>query len=127
MRMKSSVSWHASSSKAAQAERIPGESMADEQYAVKVPKDLEDLVPMFMLNRKKEIENLRAALAASNFEEMRQIGHRMKGSGRSYGFAAISEIGKRIEEGARGSDGAAIAACLEEYGDYLDKVVISYE
>lgn len=101
--------------------------MADEEYAVKVPKDLEDLVPMFMSNRRKEIESLRAALAGSNFEEMRQIGHRMKGSGRSYGFAAISEIGKRIEEGARGSDGAAIAACLEEYGEYLDKVVISYE
>jgi len=101
--------------------------MADEQYAVKVPKDLEDLIPMFMLNRKKEIENLRAALAASNFEEMRQIGHRMKGSGRSYGFAEVSELGKRIEDGARGADGSAIAACIEEYADYLDKIVITYE
>ncbi len=101
--------------------------MADEQYAVKVPKDLEDLIPMFMLNRKKEIESLKAALAASNFEEMRQIGHRMKGSGRSYGFATISDLGKRIEDGARGADGATITACLEEYADYLGKVVISYE
>jgi HPt (histidine-containing phosphotransfer) domain-containing protein len=101
--------------------------MADEKYAVKVPKDLEDLIPMFMSNRKKEIENLKAALAASNYEEMRQIGHRMKGSGRSYGFATITEIGKRIEDGARGSDGAALAVCLDEYVDYLDKVVITYE
>jgi HPt (histidine-containing phosphotransfer) domain-containing protein len=101
--------------------------MSDDRYAVTVPKDLEDLIPMFMLNRKKEIESLKAALAASSFEEMRQIGHRMKGSGKSYGFALISEIGKRIEEGARNADGGVIADCLSEYADYLDRVTVTYE
>jgi len=51
----------------------------------------------------------------------------MKGVGNSYGFAAVSEIGKRIEDGARSADGGAIDACIVEYADYLSRVQVVYE
>src|ERR671926_396214 len=56
-------------------------------YKVTVARDLEDLIPVFMGNRKKELDTLRVALAAADFEQLRQLGHRMKGVGNSYGFA----------------------------------------
>lgn len=94
---------------------------------VTVAKDLADLIPVFFKNRQKEVETLRAALAASDFEQLRQLGHRMKGVGNSYGFAKISEIGKRIEDGAKATDAASVVTCIGEYADYLSNVQIVYE
>lgn len=96
-------------------------------HVVKVAKDLEDLIPVFMKNRAKEVDTLRAAVAAGDFEQLRQLGHRMKGVGNSYGFAHVSTLGKRIEDGAKASDKAALQACVDEYADYLGKVSIVYE
>ena len=101
--------------------------MADPNPTVTVAKDLADLIPVFFKNRQKEIETLRSALAGDDFEQLRHLGHRMKGVGTSYGFTRVSEIGKRIEEGARGTDRAAIDACIVEYADYLQKVRVIYE
>ncbi|HUK05725.1 MAG TPA: Hpt domain-containing protein [Burkholderiales bacterium] len=94
---------------------------------VTVAKDLEDLVPTFMKNRGKELDSLRAALASGDFEQMRQLGHRMKGVGNSYGFEQVSQLGKRIEDGARAGDRGGLEASLAEYADYLARVQIVYE
>ena len=96
-------------------------------YKVKVDKDLEDLIPTFMSNRRKELDALRAALAAADFEQLRQLGHRMRGVGNSYGFDDVTDIGKRIEEGARSGDKAALEKHIAQYGDYLSRVEIAYE
>src|SRR5688500_13906309 len=96
-------------------------------YKVKVAKDLEDLIPTFMNNRRKELDSLRVALAAADFEQLRQLGHRMKGVGVSYGFDHVSAIGKRIEDGARSGDRALLEASIAEYGDYLARVNVAYE
>jgi HPt (histidine-containing phosphotransfer) domain-containing protein len=102
--------------------------MADAvEYNVKVDKTLEDLIPVFMKNRHKELDALRVALAAADFEQLRQLGHRMKGVGNSYGFARVSAIGHHIEDGARSGDRAALQASITEYHDYLSKVQIAYE
>ena len=101
--------------------------MTNEAHTVKVAKDLEDLVPAFLNNRRKELESLKAALAAADFEQLRQLGHRMKGVGNSYGFERVSTLGKRIEEGARKGDKAGLEASLVEYADYLANVQVVYE
>ena len=101
--------------------------MTDSVYTVIVEKDLEDLVPAFMTNRRKEVETLRAALEARDFEQLRQLGHRMKGVGNSYGFSKVSELGKSIEDGARSEDRGALEALIVDYADYLERVQVVYE
>ena len=101
--------------------------MSASAYKVKVDKDLEDLIPTYMSNRRKELEALRAALAAADFEQLRQLGHRMRGVGMSYGFDDVSVLGKHIEEGARAGDKAALEKHIATYGDYLSRVEIAYE
>ena len=101
--------------------------MNENLYKVTVAKDLEDLIPTFMRNRLKEHDALKAAVAAADFEQLRQLGHRMKGVGNSYGFAHVSTIGKHIEDGARSGDRAGLEARVAEYGEYLAKVQITYE
>jgi HPt (histidine-containing phosphotransfer) domain-containing protein len=101
--------------------------MNDEAYKVTVAKDLEDLIPGFMRNRNKELETLKMALAAADFEQLRQLGHRMKGVGNSYGFAQVSVLGQEIEDGARSGDRASLEANIAQYRDYLSKVQIAFE
>ena len=101
--------------------------MSNDTYKVTVAKDLEDLIPVFMTNRRKEVESLRAALSAADFEQLRQLGHRMKGVGNSYGFERISLFGKQIEDGARTGDRASLDACINEYKDYLSRLQVHYE
>jgi HPt (histidine-containing phosphotransfer) domain-containing protein len=96
-------------------------------YKVTVARDLEDLIPVFMSNRRKELDTLRLALASADFDQLRQLGHRMKGVGYSYGFDHVSTLGKHIEEGARSGDRAALEARIGEYADYLAKVEIVFE
>ena len=101
--------------------------MSDQPISVTVAKDLEDLIPTFMKNRHKELETLRTALAAGDMAQLRQLGHRMKGVGNSYGFELVSVLGKQIEDGARVTDRAGLEARITEYTDYLARVKIVYE
>ena len=101
--------------------------MDESLYQVTVDRDLEDLIPVFMKNRHKEVDALRIAVAAQDFEQLRQLGHRMKGVGNSYGFAHVSTLGKHIEEGARSGDRPALESSIREYAEYLAKVQIVFE
>ena len=101
--------------------------MNDDALIVRVSKDIEDLIPVFMANRRKELETLRSALAASDFEQLRQLGHRMRGVGNSYGFDQVSTLGKEIEDAARQEDKATIERNIAAYGVYLAKVQVAYE
>jgi HPt (histidine-containing phosphotransfer) domain-containing protein len=92
-----------------------------------VAKDLEDLIPTFMKNRAKELDSLRAAVAAGDMEQLRQLGHRMKGVGDSYGFEKVSLLGKQIEDGAKSGNRAGLETCVADYADYLARVSIVYE
>ena len=98
-----------------------------EPIVVTVAKDLEDLIPTFMKNRGKELETLRGALAGGDLDQLRQIGHRMKGVGNSYGFANVSVLGQRIEDRAKAGDRGALEANIGEYAEYLARVQIVYE
>ena len=101
--------------------------MGDGVYKVTVAKDLADLIPVFLGNRRKELETLRAALAAADFDQLRQLGHRMRGVGNSYGFERVSTLGKEIEDGARAGDKAALASHIDAYADYLSRLQVEYE
>ena len=101
--------------------------MAEIDYTAVVAKDLEDLIPVFIKNRHKEIDLLRTAVGARDYEQLKQIGHRMKGVGNSYGFGPISDFGKGIEDSAKKPDRTAVDGWIDAYADYLSKVEIRYE
>jgi HPt (histidine-containing phosphotransfer) domain-containing protein len=99
----------------------------NEGFAVVVDKELEDLVPVFLKNRHKEVDSLKVALAAADFEQLRQLGHRMKGVGTSYGFERVSAFGRQLEDGARSGNRAAIEATIREYTEYLARVEVTFQ
>ena len=75
--------------------------------------------PAFLANRGLDLEKLRAALQTEDFLTIQRIGHNCKGIGKGYGFAAISEIGARIEKAACGRDGPLVCAAIGDFESCL--------
>jgi HPt (histidine-containing phosphotransfer) domain-containing protein len=99
--------------------------MQTARHSVQVAAELRDLIPRFLANRRVEIEQLRAAIARSDLEAARRIGHGLKGVGGGYGFEEISRIGGEIERSVR-AGGKDLAALARELADYLDGVEITF-
>ena len=101
--------------------------MSEEKITVSIDQDLEDLIPGFLNNREDDVKKLRSALAEENVDELRSIGHSLKGVGGGYGFARISDIGAEIESAAKINDLKSINELIDMMADYLDRLDIIYE
>jgi HPt (histidine-containing phosphotransfer) domain-containing protein len=51
----------------------------------------------------------------------------MKGAGGSYGFDAVTDIGKSLEEAAKNNNTEGIQRSVGELAAYLERVEVIYE
>jgi len=98
-----------------------------EKITVVVEEDLQDLIPGYLENRLKDIAAIREALSKKDYETIRSLGHKMKGSGGGYGFDAITEIGHGLEEAAKREQEEKIVILVEELNSYLQRVEVVYQ
>jgi CheY-like chemotaxis protein/HPt (histidine-containing phosphotransfer) domain-containing protein len=81
--------------------------------------DTAPLAPTFLQNRREDVETMRALIEAAEFGRVQSIGHKMKGTGTSYGFPIISRIGAQIELAAHQNDAAALERLVKDLEEYL--------
>jgi len=86
--------------------------------------DIAPLVPAFLERRREDLQTMYDALEAGDYASIRTIAHRMKGTGRSYGLDAVSEIGGRLESAAAARHADAVLEELEALSDYLSVVIV---
>lgn len=98
-----------------------------EKIVVRVDAEIEDLIPGFLENRRKDIETILEALDQGDYETIRLLGHRMKGAGGGYGFDAITDIGRSIEQGAKEKNPEEVRRWLGDLLHYLDRVEVVYD
>ena len=94
------------------------------EVVVHIDDDILDLIPGFIDNRKKDIEQILKLLAKQDHESIRRLGHNWKGAGRGYGFDRISVLGKEMEAAAQASDSAQILQICDSAQYYLKHVQI---
>lgn len=99
----------------------------EEKITVHVDPEIVDLIPGFLENRRKDIKAMDEALRQGDFETIRMLGHSMKGAGGSYGFDAVTDIGKALEEAANKNNAEVIQRSVGELAAYLDRVEVIYE
>jgi HPt (histidine-containing phosphotransfer) domain-containing protein len=87
---------------------------------------LEEIVPGFLENRRRDAQTLETALQENNLAQIHIIGHRMKGDGGGYGFDAISMMGAALEQAAVREDRDAIRRHTAELIDFLARVTVVY-
>ena len=86
---------------------------------VSVESRIRALVPAYLDQRGQDLRTLRSALANSDFKTIRDLGHKMSGSGGGYGLPRISEIGAALESAAGLRDAPAVRAQVEALSEYL--------
>jgi PAS domain S-box-containing protein len=94
---------------------------------VRVDSSLAGLVPGFLENRRRDIVAIDIALNQADYDNVRILGHNMKGSGAGYGFSRITEIGASLEQAAGRRASEEIRAHTAALGRYLDGLHVEYE
>ncbi len=94
---------------------------------LKIDRDIEELVPGYLKNRRLDIDKISEAIDKEDFDTVRVLGHAMKGNGKSYGFEEISNIGLTIENSGIQKQPEIIRNSLEKLLDYLNRLHITYE
>ena len=97
-----------------------------DRLTVEISRDLEDIVPVFLSNRKKDVQTLRDALITQDFRTVQTLGHRMKGDGGGFGFDRITEIGAAMELAAKLEDPITIDQHIVLLEDFLNRVTVIY-
>lgn len=96
------------------------------RLTVSIDSDLEELVPGFLENRRKDSTALCSAAQTRDLNTVRLLGHRMKGDGGGYGFQQISQIGEALEEAAMKEDWKMIVEQTEALTAFLARVDVVY-
>jgi len=94
---------------------------------VYIDRDLEFLIPQFLENREEDIHNLEKLLKKAEYDQIRIIGHSLKGSGGGYGFDYLTEVGSEIEKEAELKNKKKIKVLINELKDYLNNIEIVYK
>ena len=94
----------------------------DAPVAIHVDPVVRHLVPKYLELCRIDAAGMRSSLEAGNFDGLRATGHKLKGSGGSYGFDDITRIGAAVEAAATSADSARLRELIEEFARYLDRV-----
>lgn len=105
-----------------QPKRIPRN---DEPIVVHADPVLARLLPTFLARRRQDLTLINQELERDGFSALEQLGHNLKGTGRSYGFDGISETGKALEQAAQHHDAAEIRRQATELAEYLRRIRVA--
>jgi signal transduction histidine kinase/DNA-binding response OmpR family regulator len=89
---------------------------------VQIEEDMADVVPAYLAKRRAEVAVYRRALEAGDFDTIKNLAHKMKGTGMGYGFPKLTEFGTRLEDAALQQDAQGIAGPLGEFARFVAKV-----
>jgi signal transduction histidine kinase len=97
-----------------------------QRNVIEVEDGMEDVVPAYFDKRCAEIPVYAAAVDRADFDTVRGLGHKMKGTGAGYGFPVLTEIGGALEEAAQQRDTAGIRESLDRLKDYVASIDLKY-
>ena len=95
-------------------EELCGSTAARAARAREVGPEVRMLVPGFLAARRREHLWMESCLVDGDFEQIARLGHRLKGSGGSFGFPELTSVGARLEAAAKLTDARACSAALAD-------------
>lgn len=93
---------------------------------IHIDEDLKDLVPDYLENIKTQVKQMQEDLDHNLYQSIQKKAHKLKGSGKSFGFDFITECGAKIELAAKTLESDIIRLQLVACIDYLQTVNIVY-
>lgn len=97
-----------------------------EEIIVNIDKDLEDIMPMFLENRRKDLDALSSLLEQMDYDSIQTIGHRLAGNAGSYGLDELGKIGVALESACVDKNDEAIRTYCQQYAHFVQHLKINY-
>lgn len=97
-----------------------------EKNKVEVDADLQDLIPQFLENRKKDLETLKNLVEKKDIEALAALAHKIKGAAAGYGFTTLSHYAAQIEVAAKKNEFAPIPDLVNEMKTHFDNVEVLF-
>ena len=85
------------------------------------------ILPKYLEIRRCEQVRLRSALKAGDTRALEEMGHRIKGTGSSYGLPAMTDLGRELQHAAGQGDLALCAEHVEAMDRLLDQVAAALD
>lgn len=100
--------------------------MTTEKEVVEVDSDLEDLIPNFIQNRKKDITDLNQLIESKDLVAIAQMSHRIKGSSSGYGFIGLSKMAAEMEQLSKAGNFNNIPQIYSKMRAYFENIQVRY-
>lgn len=88
---------------------------------------IRDLIPWYLASEKEDLILLETALSKKDFATLVEIGDKMYGHGRTYGFPFITMLGKRIEIAAIQGNILMLSELIASLRNYLQDCCRKYK
>lgn len=93
---------------------------------VEIDADLQDLIPQFVENRKKDIETLEQLVEKNDLAAVAQLAHKIKGAAAGYGFNELSNLAARMETAAKANDSTPLKDLVKQMRVHFLNIDIRY-
>ncbi|UOF00125.1 Hpt domain-containing protein [Bdellovibrio reynosensis] len=93
---------------------------------VEIDADLQDLIPQFVENRKKDIATLEELVEKNDLTAISQLAHKIKGAAAGYGFNELSDLAAQMEQSAKAGDSSPLKDLVKKMRIHFLSVDIHY-
>lgn len=93
---------------------------------VNIDADLQDLIPQFIENRKKDIETLDLLVANDDLTAIANLAHKIKGAAAGYGFVYLSDLAAQMEIAAKSHQSAPLKSLIEQMKRHFSNLEIHF-
>jgi hypothetical protein len=95
-----------------------------EKIVIHISPEVIDLVPGYISHRLSDIPLIREHLNNGRFEEIKVMGHKMKGGGGLYNMDQVTILGDKIEKAAIAKESAVIEEAVGLLEEYLNSIEV---
>lgn len=104
-----------------QNEPLVGYSVVTSEYAG--DPDLADILNDFVNGLPQKLQLMREAHASQDFSTLQRLAHQLKGAGGGYGYPALTQVCRMLEEESQKSDPEALTLLLNDM-DRLTQAIV---
>lgn len=94
---------------------------------VTIDADLEEIVPTFLENRKKDLIKIQQFISSSSWDSIESIAHKLAGNAGSYGFNDLGKIGADLEDACQAKDVDTIINYCDKYKIYMSNLQVEFK
>lgn len=100
--------------------------MSKEKIVIAVDRDLEEIMPTFLDNRRSDLLKLDQAMKSGDYKSIEMIAHKLAGNAGSYGLPDLGKIGSELEIAAAQEKSEKIEELIKAYRDYMERLDIKF-